>query len=69
MQSYRLIYSDAVKKDIDAVFDYIIDEYKSQIVAERLIDDIVKKVEHISESPYVWSLLEDANLVSKGYRT
>ena len=69
MKSYRLIYSDLIKKDIDAVFDYIVNEYKTQIVADSLIDSIIKKVEQISESPYVWSLLEDPNLASKGYRT
>jgi len=65
---YKLIVSTKSRKDINKITEYIINELKNPQAADRFLDDVAEKYEHIMENPHIYASCDNSNLKQLGYR-
>jgi addiction module RelE/StbE family toxin len=66
--AYNLKITKSAKKDISRIIYYIINELKSPITAEKLINNIDKKYDNLIENPKIYEKCNNERLCKKGYR-
>ena len=60
----RILYSPKSKKDLDEIYDYILDDLKNPLAAKNTISGIMKKINELKKYPQlgpIWYLQNDMN--------
>jgi toxin ParE1/3/4 len=56
------------KRDLRKTAAYIVDELKSPVAANHLLDDTETGIATLTDSPYIYPLVRDEYLAEKGIR-
>ena len=52
MNGYRVEYLQAAFTGIEEIFSYVLDSSQSQLTAERYVDRLYERCEHIADAPF-----------------
>jgi plasmid stabilization system protein ParE len=66
---YLLNFTEIIHEDIDSSYKYIAEKLDAPGVAEKLIEEIIEKLNYIKETPYTRPLVQDNYLASLGIRS
>ncbi|GHU72770.1 hypothetical protein FACS189450_11180 [Spirochaetia bacterium] len=66
---YFLNPSKIIKDDLDSSYEYIKERLEAPRAANNLIEDTMKIMDYICETPYTRSLVQDTYLASLGIRS
>ena len=65
---YTLIYAKSYRDDVKSTVNYIKYNLQNPIAAQRLKDEIKNKNKNLKENPFIYPVVPDEYLASKGYR-
>jgi plasmid stabilization system protein ParE len=65
---YTLKYAKSYRDDIKSTVNYIKHSLQNPIAAQRLKDEIKSKYKNLKENPFIYPVVPDEYLASKGYR-
>ena len=65
---YILKYAKSYRDDIKSTVKYIKNSLQNPIAAQRLKDEIKNKYKNLKENPFIYPVVPDEYLASKGYR-
>ena len=71
MQEQRkaeLHYSAKARRDLDAIWDFYLDEYQNTDAAEKIIDAIMADIDQLADFPELGTPLSSIADVETGYR-
>ena len=66
MEIYRVTIDDAAAADLDGIFDYIANELKEPVVAERVCSSIETAVYSLNQNPMRHAVVHDEPYASLG---
>jgi toxin ParE1/3/4 len=66
--NYRLKFTPSARKDLDTIYDYIVNELYAKEAANKLLEKIEASIMRLRDFPFSCSFVEDGFLRSKGYR-
>ena len=65
---FRIKFSDQAAEDFSSIIEYIHDKLYSPSAAERFYRETTKKLNKISENPYIYPVSRDEKLSVRDYR-
>ena len=65
---YKLKYTKSYREDLKSIINYIKHSLQNPIAAQSLKDEIRNKCKNIKENPFIYPVVPDEYLASKGYR-
>ena len=65
---YKLKYAKSYHEDVKSTINYLKYSLQNPIAAQRLRDEIRIKNKKIKENPFIYPVVPDEYLASKGYR-
>ena len=65
---YTLKYAKSYYDDVKSTVNYIKHSLQNPIAAQRLKDEIKNKLKKLKENPFIYPVVPDEYLASKGYR-
>lgn len=68
MEIYRVMIDDPAAADLDGIFDYIANDLKEPIIAERICNSIEKAARSLAQNPMRHAVVPDEPYASLGVR-
>ena len=65
---YTLKYAKSYRDDMKSTINYIKYNLQNPIAAQRLKEEIKSKYKNLKENPFIYPVVSDEYLASKGYR-
>lgn len=67
-QNYKLKFTPIAYEDLDQIYGYIAENLHANNAADKLMDDIEKKISRLKNFPFSCEYVSDDLLKEKGYR-
>jgi plasmid stabilization system protein ParE len=66
---YLLNFPKIIHEDVESCYKYIKETLDAPRAAEKLIEELISKLNYLKENPYIKSLVQDSYLASLGVRS
>jgi addiction module RelE/StbE family toxin len=65
----KLVFSKLFDEDVDSTYQYIQKKLEAPMAANNLIEELIKKLNYLKETPHTRALVRDDFLASLGFRS